>query len=265
MLMLEPNPTPYDLRWRMFGIPVRVHPMFWLISTILGWSWFGLGDSGAEGLGFVALWVGCVFLSVLIHELGHVVAGRIFGSSGHIVLFSFGGLAIGSSDVPRRWQRICVYLAGPGAQFLLLGLLWLLWDPIRRTVAPTAFFRPVAVLLFMLWIINLFWPILNLLPIWPLDGGQVSRELCEGTWRANGRRYSLIISMVTAIVLALHIILSQNGKPGLIPILNEWFPFTPGLLTAIFFGLFAMQSFQALQEESHRRRNWDDDRLPWER
>ena len=78
-------------------------------------------------------------------------------------------------------------------------------------------------------------------------------------------REGLMRAIATAIVLALHIVLSQNGRPGLIPKLNEWFPYTPGLLTALFFGLFALQSYQLLQEESHRRRNWDDDRLPWER
>ena len=36
MLFMEPNETPYDLRWRMLGTDVRVHPMFWLVSVIMG-------------------------------------------------------------------------------------------------------------------------------------------------------------------------------------------------------------------------------------
>jgi Zn-dependent protease len=263
MLLLEPKPTPYDLRWSMFGIPIRVHPMFWLISAVLGWGWFQAGDGGAQGLAYVGLWVFCVFVSILIHEMGHVVAGQIFGTRGYIVLYGFGGLAIGSNNLRSRWQRIIVSLAGPGAQFLLLGVVWLIYEPVLRSLAGGDYFRPVGLTLFMLWIINLFWPILNLLPIWPLDGGMVSRELFEGSSRANGRRYSLILSMVVAIVLALQILMSQGANPGLIPGLKQWMPFGP--LTAIFFGLFAFQSYQEIQEERYRRRNWDDDRLPWER
>jgi len=268
MLLFEPDRTPYDLRWRMFGIDVRVHPMFWLVTTILGWDWYRAGETGAEGVGFVALWVLCVFVSILVHELGHVVAGNIFGSRGHIVLFGFGGLAIGSSDLRSRWQRVVVYLAGPGAQFLLLGVIWLLVYRLellggpREQVIRLVERDPAMFAVWMLWAINLFWPILNLLPIWPLDGGQVSRELCEAAAPRNGRRYSLVLSMLTAGVLAAHILMSQRG-PGLIPWLNDYF--RTGPLTAFFFILFAVQSYQALQEESHRRRNWDDDNLPWER
>ena len=63
------------------------------------------------------LWIACVFLSILLHEFGHVWAGRGFGSDASIVLYSFGGLAVGASDQRLRWQRIIVYLAGPGIQF----------------------------------------------------------------------------------------------------------------------------------------------------
>ena len=32
------SPTPYDLKFTLFGIPVRVHPFFWLFSAIMGWG-----------------------------------------------------------------------------------------------------------------------------------------------------------------------------------------------------------------------------------
>src|SRR3954464_14267452 len=90
-VLLEPQETPYDLRFRLFGIPVRVHPLFWLFSAILGWNWI------EEGVAYVLLWVACVFISVMIHELGHIFMGLVFGSPGYIVLYSFGGLAVGSN------------------------------------------------------------------------------------------------------------------------------------------------------------------------
>lgn len=268
MLLFEPDRTPYDLRWRMFGIDVRVHPMFWLVTTILGWDWYRAGETGAEGVGYVALWVLCVFVSILVHEMGHVVAMRASGSQARIVLFGFGGLAIPDSVPSARWRRIVISLAGPGAQFLLLGVIWLLVYRLELLGGPREHLvrlverDPAFLAVLMLWWINLFWPILNLVPIWPLDGGHVSRELCEAAAPRNGRRYSLLLSMLTAGVLAAHILMSQRG-PGLIPWLNEWFRASP--LMALFFILFAVQSYQALQEESYRRRNWDDDNLPWER
>ena len=117
-MLLEPNRTPYDLRWRMLGTDVRVHPLFWLVSAVLGWNWYSMRGGG---IGYLLLWVFCCFVSVLLHEFGHVLVGRLFGSDGHIVLYSFGGLAVGSSDLRRRWQRVLVLFGGPGAQLVLAG------------------------------------------------------------------------------------------------------------------------------------------------
>src|SRR6516165_4479720 len=117
--LFEPDQTRFDLRWRMFGTPIRVHPMFWLISLILGYD-----VTIRAGIGYVLAWVGCVFVSVLLHEFGHVWMGRLFGSQGYIVLYSFGGLAVGSNLLSRRWQRILVLLAGPLIQLLLWTALW---------------------------------------------------------------------------------------------------------------------------------------------
>src|SRR5690606_15236505 len=98
---------PWDLRWRMFGIGVRVHPTFWLFSLLMGWQFM------ERSPWLVLIWVLATFVSILIHEMGHVIAGRIFGSPGNIVLYSFGGLAIGSYQYARAWQRIIISLAGP--------------------------------------------------------------------------------------------------------------------------------------------------------
>src|SRR5205807_2354897 len=77
-----------------------------------------------SGIEYVLIWVACMFVSILVHELGHVIAGRLFGTNGHIVLYGFGGLAIGSSALTNRWKRIFVYFAGPLAGFILFGLVW---------------------------------------------------------------------------------------------------------------------------------------------
>ncbi|OAI51342.1 hypothetical protein AYO44_00600 [Planctomycetaceae bacterium SCGC AG-212-F19] len=195
MFLLEPPPTPLDLKWQMFGIPVRVHPLFWLVTAFLG-----LGAL-RQGFAYLLLWVVCVFVSILIHELGHVIVGKMFGSHGHILLYSFGGLAIGSGKLAERWQRIAVCLAGPGSQFLLLILVAFPYAAYSvATQGEGSVF--LSEFFFFLFIINGFWAVLNLMPIWPLDGGQVSREIFEALNPATGQRTSLMVSLVCAVVLA---------------------------------------------------------------
>lgn len=235
-MLAAPTETPYDLNFAVGRTAVRVHPIFWIFSAILGWTWVD------EGLLYLAVWVFCVFVSVLLHELGHVWMGRLFGSDGEIVLYGFGGLAIGASDVPRGWQRILVYLAGPGMQFAVAGVI----EGILRTFGPDVVldWPPAARIgLGMLWVINIVWPIFNLLPVWPLDGGNVSREVCEAISPRFGAAWSLRVSLVTAAFLAVNAFLQMNGR-ALIPL-----PIG-GMYMALMFGLLAFESYQLLQRIS---------------
>jgi stage IV sporulation protein FB len=249
VFLLEPQRTTFDLNWRMFGTDVRVHPMFWLFSAILGWGWQSFG------IEYLLIWIGCMFVSILVHEFGHVFAGQFFGRESAIVLYAFGGLAVGANHLHRRWERVIVCLAGPAAGFVLFGfvLLFLLFGPeVRSPLVQSA--------LSMLWFINLAWGILNLLPIWPLDGGQVSREVLSCIFRGNGLRLSLGISFLFAALLAIQALMSQYGMP-LVPWLH-----IGGTYTAILFGLLAMESFQLLQQAERNRRYWNQDgSTPWER
>jgi len=61
----------------MLGTNVRVHPSFWIVSALLGWSWFT-----DEGFPYLLLWILCVFVSLLVHEFGHILMARCFGSQG---------------------------------------------------------------------------------------------------------------------------------------------------------------------------------------
>jgi Zn-dependent protease len=251
VFLFEPEQTRFDLRWRMFGTPVRVHPMFWLISLILGYD-----GTIKMGIGYVFAWVACVFVSVLLHEFGHVWMGRLFGSHGYIVLYSFGGLAIGSNLLNRRWQRVLVLLAGPLIQLLLYAALYaaLYFGGDRLLLSfPEHSRLAVFQVLVMLIRINLIWPLLNLLPIWPLDGGQITREICQAMMPLRGIAFSLGLSMVVSGLLAVHMFMGTQGRPIL--------PYVPifGLWTAIFFAMFCISSFQALQAENDHRRDWGDD------
>lgn len=264
MLFMEPNQTPYDLRWRMLGTEVRVHPMFWLVSVIMG------ADTLRLGIPYLLVWVGCVFVSILIHELGHVWMGQAFGARGHIVLYGFGGLAIGSNHLEIRWQRIAVSFAGPLAGFVLLGVVlaffWIydaerfftflqrLGLPVGEDV-PQELLRIQHPLVFFaignLIYINLFWGLMNLLPVWPLDGGQISRDAWLGASPEHGLTRSLGLSMLVAGLLAIHCFLVVIGKQ-LLPL-----PIGSGY-TALLFAVLALQSYQLLQQ-AHAEQRWRDE------
>lgn len=249
-MLMEPTPSPFDLRWRMFGIPCRVHPTFWLFSAILGFNWMD------KGFGYLVLWVGCTFVSVLWHELGHVVTGRLSGQPGHIVLFSFGGLAIGNYHHVRPWQRIAIYAAGPGAGFLLFGVVYV-FDRFALVHIDPAFNQPYLHRgVFMLLFMNLFWSLLNLIPVFPLDGGQISREVCTLFLGRNGFRFSLGLSFVLAGLIALYSLMAKN-RPDL-----PYPPFDP-MFNIIMFALLAVQSFQMMQAVEREQRRWERDEDPW--
>ncbi|MEM1099690.1 MAG: site-2 protease family protein [Planctomycetota bacterium] len=189
MPFADPSPTSYDLNFRLFGIPVRIHPFFWLIAVLLGQSTPAPAD--------LAVWVVAVLVSIVVHELGHALLQRFWGGRPSIVLYGFGGLAMAPGVRLTPWRQIAISLAGPAAGFLLAGVTWL--------VDPLVGADPRAVFLFVrfLLVINIFWGVFNLLPIYPLDGGQVSRELFTMVMRPDrGIVVSLWVSIVCCGVAA---------------------------------------------------------------
>ncbi|WP_226895683.1 M50 family metallopeptidase [Luteolibacter marinus] len=182
------------VRFTLFGIPVIIHPWFWLTLAFLG----GLFDAVTpERMLYMSLFVFAGTISILVHEFGHALTGRrLGGGMASIELLAFGGLAYNQGGRFTRSQRFWMIAAGPGAGFLLLLLLILLliaaFGPfdglslVQRHLFGSGsglsertadFFRervPLLVLIrHFLWI-NFWWGILNLLPISPLDGGQIT-------------------------------------------------------------------------------------------
>lgn len=259
-MLVEPERTPYDLRFRVLGFAVRVHPWFWIAMVLMGSN--ALRDLGAE---FLLVWVAVAFVSILVHELGHALAFRRFGTDAEIVLYAFGGLAIPWSHVDGRWRRVAVSLAGPVAGFLLCGLVF--GSNLVFGWADPGAAALVRYLYFVLIWVNLIWGLMNLLPIFPLDGGQVSRELCGRFWGPRGKRISLQISFVCALLLVAYSIFcvmdARGVGAGFTDELPWWFP--PGTVyTAILFGVLAYQSYQLLSRIEWTDTHWDD-KAPWER
>ena len=71
--------------FHFFGIPVRVQPWFWIILFMMG----ATGETAPA-----LIWVGVCFVSILLHEVGHVLAFRLFGERAEVLLYSFGGLSL---------------------------------------------------------------------------------------------------------------------------------------------------------------------------
>ena len=174
--------------FRIAGIPVRVEPIFFVISGLWGLRFL---DAGPD---VVLTWMACTFVSILVHELGHGFALKAFGQRSAIVLHGFGGVTVSAArPQPSRVRSIVVSLAGS------ITALVVLWLPARTYVGaavqsgdlftlPKVLFYGVQFLAFQ----NLWWSVANLLPIRPLDGGNVTAEVF-GVDRA--RRISIVAAV----------------------------------------------------------------------
>lgn len=263
-MLAEPERTAYDLRFRVLRFPVRVHPWFWLGAVLLGASTLNLG------LHFLAMWIAIVFVSILVHELGHAVAFRWFGSDADVILYAFGGLAVPTAHVSGRWRRILIALAGPFAGFVLCGIIYgtnkaFHWGTDPEGFAPNG--EELWFLYMQLVWVNLYWGILNLLPVYPLDGGRVCGELCGMRWSHRGEKIALKISLAVAILIVVYCVIcvmdARGVGAGLTRELPWWFP-RGSIYIGILFALLAYTSYQLLQRIQWTHTHWDD-RVPWER
>ncbi len=159
----------------LFGFPIRVLWWFWISAALLNSRL--LLDGSPDALPMLVIWLAVVFISVLWHELGHAFLMRRFGYQPHIVLRAFGGYAsapgFGSHHSwQARKQDILVTLAGPAFGLLLYAAILLLiqFQVISITAETSKYLRAFLGYLLMA---NLWWSVLNLVPIYPLDGGRV--------------------------------------------------------------------------------------------
>lgn len=167
-------PTPFDVRLVAFRIPIRVHPTFWLGSILFAGN--QTGNLPASQIIFI--WVVCSFVSILVHELGHAFTAEFFGWPTEIVMYFGGGLAISQryrNDT--AWRSIAVSFMGPAAGFMLYGLVVGIELALNRGHIWENEYR--SFLFRFLKFMNLYWGLLNLLPVLPLDGGHILHSLCE--------------------------------------------------------------------------------------
>lgn len=237
------------INFRLFGIPVLVEPWFWLTTFLLGGGLNRMNNR--QGLIEVGLWMLICFVSILVHELGHALSGqRLAGGTQQIRLWAFGGLASNHGGRFTKKTRLTMILAGPGAGFSLFvvtaGAIFLMHPGVTGFHILDFFVRgahaakvnlpayefltsgsPTVTILHNLVMINLWWSLVNLLPVFPLDGGQAAAELMKS--RKQVHQLGLITGLAMAFV---------------------GFTLLGSFYIALMFGFLAYNNFQAMQRSN---------------
>jgi Zn-dependent protease len=205
------------LSFSIAGIPVRIHPLFFATALFLG------AGSG-ESLVTLAVWMGVVLFSVLLHEMGHAFVGKLFGISPQIDLHAMGGTtSLPGSHQLGNGKRILISLAGPMSGIVLGTALLLARIHAPQPVLDEAIRR-------LIWV-NLGWGIFNLVPMLPLDGGSVMASVLSSITGGRGLKPARIISIVVAFMLLI----------GSLAFRMTWIAFLAGL--------FIFQNVQGLRQD----------------
>ena len=208
--------------FRLFGIDVYLH-----------WAWFlAVAYFVSEAKGYSSpVWsvleALSLFLIVLIHEFGHQLACRQVGGKTHdIILWPLGGVAY-VSPPQRPGAQLWSIAAGPLVNVLLVPILTVLLSlsggqPSLHGVEPNEY----ALFLNNIWFINLVLLVFNMLPIYPLDGGQILRSLL---WFVFGRANSLLAASIigfigVAVLIGLAVLMHSfwTGIMCVFILLNCW-------------------------------------------
>ena len=194
-------------QFRTLGIPVTVDGWF-LLGMFFIYSWTGGGRAGMFAAAAIAVFT-------LIHELGHALTARRYGCTVEIRLNLLMGWASFSSPRPlSRTQRVVISLAGPFAGlasgFATLALVhWLM----RRATTEGGITLLVDLWRGVVWAAVII-SLLNLLPMWPLDGGHVVQKVLE--WRLGEKRSLRAMAIVSLGACAALVLLSlvSSGSSG---------------------------------------------------
>lgn len=212
----------FRLPFRLLGIPVYLDLTFLIILPVLAWLIGNqLGDFitllelpvDAEPLlaGSMPYVLGlaaavALFISVVIHELGHAVTGRIYGvETERITLWLLGGMAHFKEMPRQKGAEAVVAIAGPITSFALGFLCWLAIQAV-----PPAMGGLYVVLVYTAYM-NIILAAFNMVPALPLDGGRVLRSLLAIKMsRLRATQISASISRALAVALGLFGLLAFN-------------------------------------------------------
>ncbi len=182
-------------------IPIYISPFFWLLILMIGWL------NSASILG-TFIWSFVMFISILIHEYGHALTALLFGQKTEIHLAGLGGMTKREGPKIERWKEFMIVLNGPLAGFMIFILAYQFLGIIKEEKVTMVYALKVAIN------VNLFWTLLNLLPVLPLDGGQLLRILLESIFGLRGLKLAFLISIVLASLMGVGFFLFQQVLLG---------------------------------------------------
>ena len=179
------------MKFTFLKIPVLIHPSFW-ISLVF---FVGIYDS----LTYEKLILGVIFIfSLLFHEYGHGLTAQYFGKNPKIDLVAFGGYTSYYDSSLTKKQRFLITLNGP----LFTGILILLsYYLLKSNIFLNYYMR---YFLYVTMRLNIFWGIINLIPIYPLDGGKLLAYILETSFGQKGLKISLFIGNISAILACIY-------------------------------------------------------------
>jgi stage IV sporulation protein FB len=187
------------------GVPVSVSPWYLLLLAYLAF--------GGQGVAGGMILAGCITVSLLAHEMGHALVARAYKLQPHVMLHGFGGVTGHERPTSQRSEALIV-AAGPvaGLTTAALSYVALRYAPISSPVTATV--------VQTMWYLNLFWSLFNLLPMWPMDGGQLMRLGAGKAFKpARAERVTHITSIVVVLLVALASYKVNLGGPMLMFIL----------------------------------------------
>lgn len=201
------------IRFTLFGVQVSIHPTLWLTLAILGRAYM---VSNLVELMSALLFIIAAFVVLLMHEMGHALVGRRLGGGAPSVYLAWlGGDCTNETARLTRMQGVVMTAAGPLASLVVglvtclilclyvgdFGLASVLSVGFAFGVMPAEVlmaYPPLAMFFFFYLIeVSFWWTILNMLPIFPLDGGQIMQGLMKSRVQMHA------ISLTVAIVLSL--------------------------------------------------------------
>jgi Zn-dependent protease len=197
-------------------IPLYAH---WscLMMVYMAFQWAG-GTSNHFDVQWFLVLLTTLVMGIVLHELGHGLTGKALGAFGTtITLWAFGGLCSSTRDqLPRR--ELMIVAAGPAVSFILAGIGYGGYELVLQNHPEWLGTRGDRTLLFQFlvatyevnWLMGLF----NILPIYPLDGGQIVYNLVLGVTGRQlvARQISLTLAVFGAFAYVAYVVHQNNNQ-----------------------------------------------------
>ena len=234
---------------RVFGIPLNVHWTFWILPLLVV-----LSQPGETPIFFHLAVLFAIFGCVVLHELGHALAARLYGiRTRDITLYPIGGIASLERISEKPAEELVIALAGPAVNVVILGILFPL-TIFATALAPATYPGTIeAQFLGMLIFANVVMVGFNMIPAFPLDGGRVLRALLGfSLGHLPATRVAVRVGTVMAILLGLAPLIAPLLAP-IVPLANLFS--SPFLIVIAFLVYSAGRQELAILEQRERLRH----------